>query len=271
MPRLIPACAAILAATFVVTGCGSDSTTITLTGSSTVSPVMTDIGQLFEAQHPHVRVDVHSGGSSRGIADLRKGTNDLAMISRDLGAEEQDLHAIPLAYDGVTVILHADNPVAALTDEQIRAIYTGQITDWSTVGGPAEPIVVVHKAAGRATRVVFCQHFGLDEAAVQASVVIGDNAEGIKAVAGNPRAIGYVSIGAAEYEQRTGAPLKLLPLAGVPATTAELAAGRFPAKRTLYLVGTAEPTGPVKDLVDLATSAQVDDIIRRHFFVPVAR
>lgn len=255
----------------VLAGCGAKPTeTIVLTGSSTVSPVMTEIAQRFEERHPGVRVDVHSGGSSRGIADLRQGANQVGMISRELGAEEQDLTAIPLASDGICLIVHQDNPIAELSADQVRQIYTGAITDWSAVGGQAGPIVVVNKDTGRATLTAFCKHFGLDENGITAQVVIGENAEGIKTVAGNAKALGYVSIGAAEKERALGTPIRLLPLAGVPATSASLADGSWPATRRLNLVVKQPPSGTLAALITFATSAEVHDIIKRQQFVPLA-
>ena len=96
---------------------------LTLTGASTVAPLMADIAKRFEQANPHVRVDVQTGGSSRGVADARRGTADIGMVSRALNADEGDLTAYPIALDGVAMILHRDNPLPALTEEQIVAIY----------------------------------------------------------------------------------------------------------------------------------------------------
>jgi phosphate transport system substrate-binding protein len=119
---------------------------LVLTGSSTVAPLVGEIAKQFEALHPGVRVDVQSGGSSRGVADARRGLADIGMVSRDLKPEEQDLTALTIARDGVSVILHRDNPVVALSDEQIVAIYKGDITNWSEVGGNDAPINNTHVA-----------------------------------------------------------------------------------------------------------------------------
>src|SRR5436305_907714 len=74
---------------------------LVLTGSSTVAPLAAEIGKRFEEQHPGVRIDVQTGGSSRGVADARQGLADIGMVSRALNEQEKDLHAFSIARDGV--------------------------------------------------------------------------------------------------------------------------------------------------------------------------
>jgi ABC-type phosphate transport system substrate-binding protein len=111
-----------------------------ITGSSTMAPLVSEIGKRFERLHPGTRIDVQTGGSSRGIADTVTGLADIGMVSRALKSQERALHGATIAHDGITMILHQDNPVHELTDKQIKAIYTGDITNWKTVGGPDAPI-----------------------------------------------------------------------------------------------------------------------------------
>jgi phosphate transport system substrate-binding protein len=183
---------------------------ITITGSSTVAPLMLEIAKRYESEHPDVRIDVQTGGSGRGISDSRQGLADLGMVSRSLKPDEADLKAFPIALDGISVIIHKSNPIEALTDEQIVDIYKGKVTNWSMVGGADAPITVINKADGRSTLELFLQHFGLDAKDVKAQVVIGDNEQGIKTLVGNPNAIAYVSIGTAEYGASRGDPLAFL-------------------------------------------------------------
>ena len=243
---------------------------LTLTGSSTVAPLAAELGKRFERLHPGVRVDVQSGGSSRGIADARSGLADIGMASRALKPGEADLMPHTIARDGICVILHKDNPVAALSDEQIVAIYTGKIADWKEVGGGPGPITVVNKAEGRSTLELFLAYFKLENADVKAHVVIGDNQQGIKTVAGNPGAIGYVSIGAAAYEADHGTPLKLLPVSGVAASVANVANATFPLSRPLNLVTKSQPQGLAAAFISFTRSSDVDDIVESQFFVPLA-
>ena len=244
---------------------------LTLTGASTVAPLMADIAKRFEQANPHVRVDVQTGGSSRGVADARNGLADIGMVSRALKPDEADLQAHTVAMDGVSLILHRSNPVRSLTDAQLKAIYTGQLTNWKDLGGQDRAITVVNKAEGRSTLELFLSYTGLKNSAIKAQVVIGDNQQGIKSVAANPGAIGYVSIGAAEFEASHKTPIQLLPLRGVAASVAQVRAGTFPLARPLNLVTRGAPTGLAQRFVRFATSSAVNDVVQAHYFVTLAR
>lgn len=251
----------------LVTSVYADDNRLTVTGSSTVAPLALEIAKRYEKQHPGVRVDVQMGGSSRGINDARMGLVDIGMVSRALKPTEQDLMAFLVAMDGIGIILHKSNGVKELSDAQIIDIYTGQIRNWKQVGGEDLPITVVNKAEGRSTLELFLHHFVLKNSQIKAQVVIGDNQQGIKTVSGNPGAIGYVSIGTAEYEETRGTPIKLLPMAGQPATVETVAKGHYPLSRQLNLVVKTAPNGLVKDFITFAQSPDVKDLIEAQFFV----
>ncbi|MCW8132375.1 MAG: phosphate ABC transporter substrate-binding protein [Planctomycetota bacterium] len=242
---------------------------LVITGSSTVAPLCAEIGKRFEKLHPGVRVDVQTGGSSRGIGDARGGLADIGMASRALNADEADLMGHAIARDGVCVILHKDNPVAELKDEQIVAIYTGKIANWKDLGGKDAPITVVNKAEGRSTLELFLHHYKMKNTQIKASVVIGDNEQGIKTVTGNPDAIGYVSIGTAEYAATHGVPVKLLPMNGVAASIQSVKDGTFPLARPLTLVTKAEPSVLAKAFIAYARSKDVHDLVKDLYFVPL--
>ena len=242
---------------------------LVITGASTLAPLIAEVGKRFESLHPNVRIDVQSGGSSRGVADTRHGLADIGMVSRAMKEDERDLSAFPVARDGVCPILHQENPVQALTDDQIVEIFTGKITNWKAVGGTDAPITVVNKAEGRSTLEVFLQYFKLKNVEVKAQVVIGDNEQGVKTVAGNRNAIGYVSIGTAEYDATHGVPIKLLPIGGVAASTENVRTGVFPLSRPLHLVTQITPSGLAKAFIEYAQSKAVHDLISQQYFVPL--
>lgn len=241
-----------------------------LTGSSTVAPLALEIAKRFEKLNPGVRVDVQSGGSSRGVTDARSGAAQIGMVSRALKPGESDLTSYTIAMDGICLIVHSSNPVASLSDEQVVAIYTGQIRQWQAVGGPARDISVVNKAEGRSTLELFLAHYKLKNSDIRPQVVIGDNQQGVKTVAANPGAIGYVSIGTAAFEARQGTPIRLLPLAGVQATVAEVRSGRFPLSRPLNLVTRGNPSALARRFIAFARSAAVQDLVEEQFFVTTA-
>lgn len=244
---------------------------LVLTGSSTIAPLIVEIAKRFEAQHPQVRVEVQTGGSTRGISDARQRTADFGMVSRNLKPVEGDLVAYEIARDGICLIVHADNPVPSLSREQVLAVYRDEVSDWKEIGGPPVPIVAVHKAEGRGTLEVFLSHFELQNEDVHPDVIAGDNLQAIKSVAGNPYAVGYVSIGAAEAEARLGTAIRLLPAGEIAATSGNVAEGRFPMVRPLNLVA-REPLSPLASaFLAFVRSGQHSDLIEAQYFVPVAQ
>lgn len=241
-----------------------------VTGSSTVAPLLSEIAKRYEQSHPQVRIDVQTGGSSRGIADARSGLADIGMASRALKTDEaQELKAHVLALDGVCFLVHRDNPVIALSDAQILDIYLGKTRNWKALGGKDAPITVVNRAEGRSELELFAQYFKIKSDQIKPDLVVGENQQGIKTVAGDPNAIVYLSVGTSEYEKALGTPIKLLPLNGIAASVATVKDGSFPMSRPLILVTRETPTGVKKDFIDFARSSAVHDLVREQSFVPV--
>lgn len=248
---------------------GKETMHIVVTGSSTVAPLVSEIARLFEKAHPEIQIDVQMGGSSRGIADARRGLADIGLVSRGLNENEKDLKAFPIAFDGITVILHKNNPVKKLSDAEIIAIYKGKIKNWKKVGGRDAPITVVNKSEGHSTLALFTHYFKLKNTEIRPDIIIGENAHGIKTVSGNPDAIAYVSIGAATFEAGLGGAIKLLPLAGISPTLENVQNGRFPIRRPLNLVTQEKPEGWVLRFIQFARSKEVRPLIQEQHFVPL--
>jgi len=268
--------AAALAVALLAPGCSESRATassarITVTGSSTLAPLLGEIARRWE-NRTGVRVDVQTGGSSRGLADVLSGLADVGMSSRALdGRERVRLDARVVALDGVAFVVHADNPVPALDDATLRAIYTGTIDDWALAGGEPGPITVLGRAQGRSEHELFEAYLGLDASSAALDGVAGETLHALKQVASDPAAIAYVSVGAAERQADEGAPLRLLPLRGVEATSRSVASGEHALTRPL-LLATRPDAGPrVEAFVAFALSPEHDDLIRAHAFVPPAR
>jgi phosphate transport system substrate-binding protein len=213
-----------------------------LTGSSTVAPILQLVAEDLQATDPGLRIDVEMGGSSRGIQDVRAGQCDVGMASRDLNSEEREgIVARRIAYDGVAMIVHRDNPLSELAREQVIDVYRGTHRDWKELGAGAGEIFVVNKAEGRATLTVFLEHFKLKNSEIRADAVVGDNAQGVRLVGANPRAIAYVSIGEALSAVERGEPVRLVALDGVAPTQESVEDGTYPLRRNLYLVFPGQP------------------------------
>lgn len=241
--------------------------TLLVVGSSTMTPLMTEIARRFEARHPGVTVDVQGGGSGRGLADVRHGKADIGMVSRALTDKEDDVYGYPIARDGVAVIINQRNPVKALSDAQVSAIYRGKIANWKEVGGRDAPIFLIVGDAERGASEVFSRYFNLRYAAIKFQAEHGDNLARIQAVTAHPNGIAYMSVGEAERNARAGAPVKLLPIGGVAASHRTIRSGNYPIARPLTLVTKGLPKGLAKEFVKFSLSAQVTETIERHDFV----
>lgn len=243
---------------------------LTLTGSSTVAPLISEIAKRFESRHAGVRVDVQTGGSSRGIADATKGLADIGMSSRALKeTEKTNVVAHTLARDGIAMLAHASNPVKNLDDAQILAIYTGKIKNWMEVGGPDAAITVVNRADGRAEIEQFAEYFKIKTPDMVATLVSGENQHGIKTVAGDPNALIYMSVGASERAVANKEAVKILTWNGIEASSATVASGKLPMNRPLILVSRPETTPLAKAFIAFATSAEVHDLVTELSYVPV--
>lgn len=251
-------------------GFAAEKEKIVITGASTMAPLVTEIARRYEEENSTVQIDIQSGGSARGISDLRRGLSEIGLVSRELNGEEKDLSVVTLAYDGVAMLVHTSNPVSSLSNDQIRAIYTGKVTDWKEVGQGQGPITVVTKADGRSTLEVFLKNLNLEAKQIKAHVVIGDNEQAVKIVQGNPLAIGYVSVGTIEYHVSVGTPIKAIAIGPVAATSSNVANGSYPVRRPLNIVFRADHSKATDAFIAYATGKTNHDIVRDYFFIPAS-
>mgnify|MGYP001574027950 CR=1 FL=1 len=244
------------------------SSRLVITGSSTIGPLMREIGRRFRVLHPGLVIEVETGGSNRGIKDVMQGKADIGMASRALTKEESGLFGFAIGRDGVCLVVHKSNSVDKLTNRQVADIYTGKITNWSKVGGRDAPVVVINAKVGYSSVAYFARFFGIEYADIKAQMVLGDNLERVKAIGENPNGLAYLSVGAAQRQAETGAPIKLLPVEGVAATQRNIRSGNFPISRPLLLVTKQAPTGIAKEFINFSLSSSVTDLITQHDFVP---
>lgn len=241
---------------------------LVVTGSSTIAPVLSDLAKIYERDHKGTRIDVQTGGSSRGVIDIRKNLSQIGMVSRALKEKEKNLHAFLFAKDGISIILHKSNPIKNLTKKQVQKIYLGEINNWKELGGLDQKIVVINKSEGRATLELFLKYFKLKNSKIDAQIIIGDNEQGIKSVSTNSSSIAYVSIGAAIYNASIGVPIKLPTFEGVKAKVENISNGTYPLMRELNLITKIKPTGVVKNFIEFIQSPKASVTIREYFFVP---
>lgn len=162
-------------------------------GSTCMERLCQVLAEEYMLRCPGVRVGVEIGGSTMGIAGAAEGRNDLASSSRELTEQESArVRAVPIAYDRIAVIVHPENPVQVLSAEELSAVYTGEITDWSQLGWERRPIVVIGRETGSGIRATFEESL-LGEVQPVYSQELLENGMVCTAVSVTPGAIGYLS------------------------------------------------------------------------------
>jgi len=205
--------------------------TIEVGGSTSVTPLMELLAEEYARIKPNIKVNINGTGSGDGITNTGI-TYQIGMSSRDLTPAEQGrgLKAEIIAIDGIAVIVNSSNPVTNLSVEQIRGIYTGDITNWSQVGGGSSPIAVVSREAGSGTRGAFEEIIGFSGRLV-AGANESTSTGAIKAgIAQNPNAIGYISLGSLDNT------IKALSVGGVAASSANVVNGTYKVARPFIVL-----------------------------------
>ena len=266
MKKFISILLASIMAVSALTGCsGSKSGTVSTDGSTSMEKVIGALGESFENDNSGVTFTYNPTGSGSGIKAVLEGRCDIGLSSRNLKDEEKadGLTETVLAYDGIAMIVHPENPVSDLTLEQIAAIYTGEITNWNEVGGNDGEIVLIGREAGSGTRDGFESITGTEDACKyrQELTSTGDV---ITTVAGNPNAIGYASMASVNNS------VKAISVGGVAPSEATIKDGSYAVQRPFVLVTKtdAELSETAKKFFDYITSADANEIITSAGVVP---
>ena len=262
------AMAGLLMAAMVVgtlTGCGkSSSNAVTTDGSTSMEKVIGSLGEAFQNESG-ITVTYNPTGSGSGIQAVKEGRCYIGLSSRELKEEEKNagLTGTVLAYDGIAVIVNPNNPVSDLSVEQIAEIYTGQVTNWSQVGGIDAEIVLIGREAGSGTRDGFESITGTEDACNyrQELTSTGDL---ITTVAQNEAAIGYASLASVKDS------VKALSVGGVSATEEEIKNGNYVIQRPFVLVTKtqAKLSDEAQKFFDYITSADAKEQILASGVVP---
>jgi phosphate transport system substrate-binding protein len=242
------------------------SGTVATDGSTSMEKVIGALGEAFTAENPDVTFTYNPTGSGSGITAVSEGRCDIGLASRGLKDEEKatGLSQTILAYDGIAMVVNTENPVKDLTVEQIAQIYTGEITNWSEVGGNDAEIVVIGREAGSGTRDGFEAITGTEDTCVyrQELTSTGDV---IATVSQNSDAIGYASLAS------VGDTVSALSVGGVTPTEETVKDGSYVIQRPFCLItkdGTALSEA-AQAFYDYITSADASEIISEAGAVPV--
>lgn len=246
------------------------SGSVSTNGSTSMEKVIGALSEQFMADNSGVTVTYDPTGSGAGIEASSNGSADIGLASRALKDEEKagGLTETVVALDGIAVIVNADSKVADLTVEQIGKIFTGEITDWSEVGGDAGTISCIGREAGSGTRDGFESITGTKDSC-KLDQELTSTGGVIEAVAGNPNAIGYASLSAVEGKNT----VKAVTVGGVACTEATVLDGSYAIQRPFVLVTkTGETLSPAAQaFFDYATSSAASQLIKAAGAVPVAK
>ena len=205
--------------------------TVSTDGSTSMEKVIGALSESFMAANGGVTVNYNPTGSGSGITAVQEGTCDIGLSSRALKDEEKaaGLKETVLAYDGIAIIVHPDNPVSDLTLEQIAKLYTGEITNWKDVGGNDAEVVLIGREAASGTRDGFESITGTKDAC-QYRQELTSTGDVITAVSQNPDAIGYASLASVKDT------VKALNVGGVTPSEATVKDGSYLVQRPFVLV-----------------------------------
>jgi phosphate transport system substrate-binding protein len=250
---------------------------ISVKGSDTMVIMNARLAETFMAKNPGTMIQVTGGGSGVGIAALINGTTDIAASSRPIKTSETDKlkqrfatigYAYPIARDGLSVYLHASNPVKELTLAQIREIYTGKLTNWSQVGGPNAPIVIYSRENSSGTYTYFKDNVLLGKDFHPRAQTLQGTAAVVNAVSKDVNGIGYggaayakgIKFAAVKKDDKSPAYLPTLD---------HVRTGAYPISRFLYLYTRVKPSKEMKTFIDWATGPEGQEIVTKVGYFPI--
>jgi phosphate transport system substrate-binding protein len=262
---------------------GLATTNIENKGSDTIVNLALAWAEAYQTVRPEIRISVTGGGSGTGIASLINGTVDIANASRQIKSEERQSAEsngiVPvefvIARDAIAIIVHPENPVDRLTIDQISSIYSGEITNWTEVGGEDRPIVKLSRETNSGTHVYFLENVlrkgdKEDKTLFSTDTLLLPSSEGISAeIRQNPNAIGYDGLGYVTEDLKMVAVSKhdagpfILPSASTVNNQ------DYPIARDLYMYTAGNPTGVVLEYLDWIRDLDAQQIVTELGFVPI--
>jgi phosphate transport system substrate-binding protein len=256
----------------------SQAGSVQAVGSESMRPSVTTCAEEFMMRNPQTDVIVKGGGSGDGVAALLHGIADIAMASRELTQREREyarsngieIALVPLALDGVSIIVNPTNPVTELSVTQLRDIFSGSLRRWGEIGAGQGEILPFARAPGSGTAFMFGEHV-LGEEPYAASVQRLSTNEAIVAeVAARREGIGYTDLGALK---RGGDRVRAVALradeqpSAVVASPESVSSGHYPLSRRLNLITAGTPLGTAKAFIDFCLSAAGQALFQRAGYI----
>ena len=247
---------------------------VPISGSTTVLPLAEGGGEVFNAEQSEYRVAVTGGGTGVGMKNIAQGTSDISMASREVTADEirqftDQFQENLIAYDGIIIAVSKEiyeAGVTALTKDQVKRIYSGEIGNWKELGGPDEEILATAREMGSGTRDTFNEVIMDDKKAETpgVSTVAGSNAEIKTALTGSNNAIGYLGFSYAEDGS-----VGVIRLDGVTPTAESIKDGSYELARRLYFYTYGDASPGAQAFIDFMTGPEGQMVAEEYGFVPL--
>lgn len=255
----------------LVSACAAPATTTTqvdpligryrVSGGGGTIPLITNVTKRFTELHPGVLWDIENVGSDAAIASVKSAEADLGGVSREMtAAEKASVAILQIGLSGTAVAVNASHSVSNLTKDQVRAIFAGEIRDWSQVGGTPGEIKVFVREPSAATRQIFDEYIFGGKPSYRADYTPVDSADSTtKALYSFKDAVSMLTITDATLKDPK---IKLLSIDGVAPTTANLQSGTYPMRRPLFMVYNLTKAKPaITALIDFTKSPEGQKIL----------
>lgn len=248
----------------------NDPSQLQIIGSTSVLPLADKLADAYMESNSQTLIQVQGGGTSVGISSTGEGIVEMGSASREVLSGEQqkfpDLKRFTIAYDGIAIITHPDTKLSSLSLEQIRAIFSGEITNYSQVGGEDVEIVLVAREEGSGTRAMF-ENLVMSQngqiSPIHSSAILQTSNGAVRTtVAETPHAISFLSMAYLDES------VSVVPVEGVLPGMETLRDNTYPLIRPLYLLTRGEPQGLSRDLLDFIRSPEGQEIVRQQGYLP---
>jgi phosphate transport system substrate-binding protein len=246
---------------------------LVIKGSDTLgAKLVPQLAEQFKAQPPGTPFDIAAEGSTTGIAAITDGTAQIGMSSRrakpaEVGAASSkgvNMKPTIVAYDGIAVIVNSASPIKSLTRKQVEQIFTGEVTDWSAVGGAGGKISIYTRNTSSGTYSDFKELAMKKRDYAPSSQKMAGNEQIASEVGKNPNGIGYVGLA---YIKAGG--VKAVTIDGTAPSIQTVQSKSYPYARPTFYYTNGEPSGAAKQFLDFTLSAAGQKVVEQVGFVPI--
>ncbi|HLV34207.1 MAG TPA: substrate-binding domain-containing protein [Spirillospora sp.] len=241
----------------------SDAVILRLNSSPAMLPLLTELTQSYTQVMPGVHFEI-STASHATLISQAVGNDGIYFLTNHLPPEDDELWGAPIGQDGIVIITHPDNPPVDLTTEQLRGIYQGQITDWSSLTGVNLAIVVISREAGSSTRAEFERLVMGERQTTQIARIAPSSSAMLASAARQPGATGYVSLGYLDSS------VQAIHIDGVAPTQANIFHNAYPLRTTIFFAGPGEPEGALRAFIGWVQSPEGQAVVARRY-VPLTQ